>query len=522
MEERTRKMTGRFQMDSVVVDFGVNRAIDHVTMDIQPGEIVGLLGHNGAGKSTILNLASGAIRWTAGSVRIDGQEIANGSTPRDFSQAGVAVIHQEPSLIHSLSVFDNMCLGHRFSASMTNGRKRELVSSALADLGIDVGIDSPAGTLTIGQRQMVDLARSTMSSSVRVLLLDEPTAALGAAETEELHALIRKFASEGTSVIYVSHRLPDILDICGRIIVLNTGRMIMDSPASSLSLQDLSNALAPGLKKTAKVAPEHIGAPVLDIRMAHGEVHAAKGEVIGLFGMASGEQFSLAADLFGLGSPQERDEASFTLADKEYAPANPVAAIRNGVFYVPPDRDVEGLIADFPAKTNILMPWYRKLGSSWHVSGNFGEDMYRQCREDLQIIGPDGKTPIGQFSGGNRQKHLLARWMMPAKADVLVMAQPTQGVDIGAKDDIVRAVRRKAGEGACILVASSETDEIVSMCDRAYVILGDRVLEYTGDDLNDENLLQGLLSLAHIRSGGKPASTPDSVSAGAVVNAASR
>jgi ABC-type sugar transport system ATPase subunit len=192
------------------------------------------------------------------------------------------------------------------------------------------------------------------------------------------------------------------------------------------------------------------------------------------------------------------------------------------VFYVPPDRDVEGLIADFPAKTNILMPWYRKLGSSWHVSGNFGEDMYRQCREDLQIIGPDGKTPIGQFSGGNRQKHLLARWMMPAKADVLVMAQPTQGVDIGAKDDIVRAVRRKAGEGACILVASSETDEIVSMCDRAYVILGDRVLEYTGDDLNDENLLQGLLSLAHIRSGGKPASTPDSVSAGAVVNAASR
>ncbi|MFT8704173.1 ATP-binding cassette domain-containing protein [Bifidobacterium aquikefiricola] len=500
MPQRSGRMIGRFQLENVVVDFGINRAIDHVSMDIQPGQIVGLLGHNGAGKSTILNLASGAITWTSGHFRIDSEDIPPGSTPKNLAELGVAVIHQEPSLIPSLSIFANMCLGRRFSLGTRSSRKRQLAAKALHDLGVEVDIDSPVSTLTLGQRQMVDLARSTMSADIRVLLLDEPTAALGPSQTEELHGLIRKFAARGTSVLYVSHRLPDILDICERIIVLNAGRLIMDAPSEGLSLADLSNALAPGLKKETKTASASSGKAMLDVQLSQSSVKASEAEVVGLYGMASGSQFDIAAELFGL-SADARDVISrITLAGSNYRVSDPRKAMKRGVFYVPMDRDVEGLIGDVAASTNILLPWYHHIGGRWHIGPNFGNDLYERCRKELSVIGPDGNTPISQFSGGNRQKHLLARWMFPAQSRLLVLSQPTQGVDIGAKQDIVRAVRNKAKQGTCIIVASSEADEIVSMCDRAYVVVGGSALQYSDSDLNEEHLLQGLLTLSQSAS----------------------
>jgi ABC-type sugar transport system ATPase subunit len=482
---------GRFQLREVVVDFGPNRAIDHVSLDIQPGEIAGLLGHNGAGKSTIVNLASGAIKWTRGKVLIDGVEVPRGSSPGDLAARGVTVIHQEPSLIAGLTVFDNLCLAHRFSNLATRQEIRDAATTALHSLGVDADLDTPVAALTLGQRQMVDLARGSLAGDTRVLLLDEPAAALGMAETRKLHKLIREYARKGAAVVYVSHRLPDILDVCGRIVVLNSGRVVLDRPAEGLSLADLTESLSPGMRKVAKAKPASV-TPLLHATTPCGAVRAGLGEVVGLFGMAAGEQFEIAAALFGLG----HCPVDAKLRGEPYQPKGPADAMRRKVAYVPPDRDIDGLIGHFSGKDNVLLPWNKPLGGRWWLPKRFQQQVYDDSYRELHVLGPGGATPISQFSGGNRQKQLLARWIFPSPCDLLVLAQPTQGVDVGAKTDIVRVVRRIAAENTAVVVASSETDEIVAMCDRAYVVYGSRSAEVAGAGLTDENLLAALLQLA--------------------------
>ena len=487
---------GRFRFENIVVDFGPNRALDHITLTIQPGEVVGLLGHNGAGKSTFINIASGALKWTSGKFYLDGEEVSRGTSPRYMAEQGVTVIHQEPSLVPTLSVFSNMCAGKRFPITTTRKRKKEMATNALSELGVNVDLDTPVSVLTLGQRQMVDLARGSLSGDTRVLLLDEPTAALGMSEVTRLHALIRQYADKGVAVIYISHRLPDILDICSRIIVLNTGRMVMDTPAKGLSVKDLSEALAPGVRNVAKVNAD-TSEQRLAMSTSSGDFTVNKGEVVGFFGMAGGEQFDIAKSLFGL----NHYATSVTLNNKAYNPSGPRQAMSDKVAYVPQDRDVSGLIMNFPAKTNVLLPWYRKLGNSRWLANDFGNDIYATSREKLHVLGPGGDVPISQFSGGNRQKQLIARWMFPSPSDLLILAQPTQGVDVGAKADIVKAIRTTAQNGTSVIVSSAETDEISSMCDRAYVVIGSQSKELVGDEVTDAKLLETLLELADRQKG---------------------
>ena len=496
ISEGQKKGKGRFQLRDIVVDFGPNRALDHVNLTLEPGEIVGLLGHNGAGKSTIVNIASGAFPWTSGEVLLDGAEVPHGSSPRQIAERGVTVIHQEPSLVPTLSIFSNMCLGKHFQISVTRKRKRELVKKALEQLDIRTDIDAPVSVLSLGQRQMVDLARGSLSGDTSVLLLDEPTAALGMTEVEHLHGLIRDYAKRGAAVIYISHRLPDVLDVCQRVVVLNKGRLVLDRSTDGLNVEDLSQALAPGIHVVEKTnnlqSVDDSHGQYLRMHSRSGDMHAGKGEVVGLFGMAGGEQFMIVQSLFGIAGYLD----SIILDGKPYTPSGPKDAIRRQVAYVPQDRDVDGLIMNFPAKTNVLLPWYKKLGGTWWLPPKFHDDIYEESRKRLQVLGPSGNVPISQFSGGNRQKQLLARWMFPSPANLLVLSQPTQGVDVGAKMDIVNAVRQEAANGACVIVASSENDEITRMCDRAYVVLGDHSRELDSESLSDTSLLSTLLSLA--------------------------
>jgi ABC-type sugar transport system ATPase subunit len=239
------RTTGRFQLRGVTVDFGAIRAVDHVTLDVQPGEVVGLLGHNGAGKSTVVNVASGALSPTGGEIRIDGEPVPRGAGPRALAELGVTVVHQSPALAGNLSVLTNLFLGRRRSG--TPASRRAKAREALAEVGGEsIRLDVPVATLGLGQRQLVDLARGSLSGGLRVLMLDEPTAALGAAETQSLHAQIHRQAAKGAAVVYISHRLPDILEVCERIVVMAAGRIVMDRPARDVSLPELSEAVGGG------------------------------------------------------------------------------------------------------------------------------------------------------------------------------------------------------------------------------------------------------------------------------------
>ncbi|KTR86296.1 ATP-binding cassette domain-containing protein [Leucobacter chromiiresistens] len=479
----------RLEYTGVTVDFGATRALEDITFAIAPGEIVGLLGHNGAGKSTLFNVTTGVIGATSGAFSIDGARIEKRLTPREAAQHGVTVIHQEPALAPNMSVLENLFLARPAPRA---AERRAQARAALEAVGADLPLEIPVEALGLGERQLVDIARGMLSGEMKVLLLDEPTAALGRAETDALHELIRGFAARGIAVVYVSHRLPDIMEVCSRIVVLRGGRVVVDGPATDFTPAKLADALVPDLRSLDFTHVEP-GPEVVSVDVPGGTVRARAGEVVGLFGMAGGEQFEIAARLAGASGAAQ----PYTLGGTAVRFPSPAHAIRRGVFFVPPDRDTEGLIASETARDNVMLPSYSTGGArGWWVSARSGADVYERARAALDIRGPSADAEVSQFSGGNRQKHLLARWLYPAQPALLILAQPTQGVDVGAKLDIVEATRDAAARGAAVLVASSESDEIASMCDRAYTVLGDRLVPVPRSSTFNEDLLTSLLAIA--------------------------
>nr|WP_243751842.1 sugar ABC transporter ATP-binding protein [Leucobacter weissii] len=468
----------------VGVRFGSTVALDGIDLEIPAGQIVGLLGHNGAGKSTLLNVATGAVPATTGAMSLDGRATPHRATPRDIAELGVTVIHQEPALAGNLSILDNLYLGR--GAALSRAERAARAREALESVGGGyLALQAPVGALSLGERQLVDLARGLLRGDMRVLLLDEPTAALGEAETRALHALIRSLAAKGTSIVYVSHRLPDIVDVCERIVVLRGGRLVMDASTDGMSVSELSHALAPEVQLETDWTPTPRETR-LTVRAAGGELQFRDGEIVGLYGMAAGEQFHLLDELFGL-----RGAADARLSGKPYRVARPGHAIRQGVHLVPADRETDGLVGGLSAKDNTYLPWF---AHGWRSRSKVAES-YASIRSTLNVHGPDGDAPIMSFSGGNRQKHLLARWTFPVAPKVLLLAQPTQGVDVGAKLDIRVALRRLADTGVCIVVASAETDEIASMCDRAYVLAHGSSREIFRSGRYEAELLETLLEL---------------------------
>lgn len=478
----------RLAFDGLEVSFGPVTVLRNISLSFRPGEIVGLLGHNGAGKSTLINAATGALRSYQGSISVDGETIPLGSTPKGVNERGIAVIHQEPALAPNLSVLDNLYLS-RAAASSSKAEKSRAARAALDSLGAGlIDLAQPVETLSLGERQMVDLARSTLLGDVKVLFLDEPTAALGEAETRTLHDLIRRFAAEGTTIVYVSHRLPDIIDVCTRIVALRNGELALDAPVGSFTNQTLASALA-GDRSLLETdhTPASSGTVALTIRH-EADLEFREGEIVGLFGMAAGAQFSLLNKLF----TDSAGAVGAVISGTNPAMTGPRDAIRGGIHLVPGDRDRDGLIAGMSAVDNVFLPWMRDRSLT---SSRDRRRMYDDIRARLAIAGPDGDAPISTFSGGNRQKHLLARWIFPRRPSVLLLEQPTQGVDVTAKADIRACLRAVAAEGTAIVVASAETDEIASLCDRAYVISGARSVSVDRTPSFEADLLGSLFDI---------------------------
>lgn len=490
-QQPSEPQAAQLELVGLRVDFGATRALDDVSLTFGTGEIVGLLGHNGAGKSTLFNVVSGALPGSSGSVFVGGSPAPARPTPSQMADLGITVIHQEPALAHNLTVLENVFLGQEHLATPSTRRAR--AGEALQRVGAALDLDREVASLGLGERQLVDLARGLVRGEMRVLMLDEPTAALGRAETDALHALIRQLASDGVTVIYVSHRLPDILDVCTRIVILRAGRVQADGPADAYDGRSLSQALAPDAEFGDHAERDLTSqAEAVALTGTFAGVTARAGEIVGLFGMAGGRQFEILECMFGL-----QGEYSFLLHESLLRISSPQVAVRKGVHLVPADREREGLISGNSALDTVFLPWYRTIpgGGAWIYSGT-GKGAYERARQELQIIGPDGSAPIDEFSGGNRQKHLIARWAFVEPPKLLLLAQPTQGVDVGARLDIVRAVRAIAETGTTVLVASSESDEIELLCDRAYVIADTKYSSVVRSDDFGAELLTTLLSLA--------------------------
>jgi ABC-type sugar transport system ATPase subunit len=455
--------------DGLSVTFGHTKALSEFEFEFRAGEIIGLLGHNGAGKSTFVNAVTGAVTKYEGRLFIAGVEVPPGAGPRELAQMGISVLFQEPALVGTLSVKDNLFLGHHVEPS------EAAACEALTSVGARFLLDQPVSSLTLGQRQIVALARGLLGGQPEVLLLDEPTAALGRRETDALHDVIRQFADSGTAVVYVSHRLRDIFDVCNRVVVLQGGRQQIDRPISDVTMGTLTSALAPGLDQSE--APQATREPstspeVLRVQERRGnELSFGEGEIVGLFGMAAGAQYELLDRLFGLDEPTK-----YELDGAAVHVSRPFDALKRGIHLVPADREKDGVLGNLSAFDNVFLPWLREPSLS---SAQDRQELYAEIREKFGIQGPPGTALITAFSGGNRQKHLLS--------------QPTQGVDVQAKQDIRRVIGELAEQGTTVLVASAEADEIASLCSRSYVFGATACHNVPGGSGFDSRLMTSLL-----------------------------
>jgi len=464
------------RLENIHVTFGGTVALVDEFFHVMPGEIVGLLGHNGAGKSTLVNVASGAIRPQRGRMFLGGEAIPLRGEPGHIERLGIKVIHQQPALADNLSVADNITLG-RPEEKRPRSERRRFAVSALSLLGSSMNVDRPVSSLAFGEKQIVDLARA-LSTSLRVLFLDEPTGALGQHEADRLHELLRNLAA-------------DILKVCTRLVVLRSGRVVLDRPRTEFGLADLSAALAPEMSGKEKTPAEgkRIGHELLTVDWYAQRLAFRRGEITGLFGMAAGPQFKLLQSLFGIGEP-----IAAGLEGERFAPGSPREAMRRGVYYVSADREGDGLLIDMSALDNLVLPWIGRHTLFGVYSHSKAASVYERAKLALNIQGGHLNAPVGALSGGNRQKVVVGRWLFGDQPKVLLLSQPTQGVDVGARADIARALRRLAAEGVTVLVASSESDEIELLCDRAYICEGESWMEAGQGPDWGERLLEGLVA----------------------------
>lgn len=491
--------------------FGSTRALDGVDLDIASGSIHALVGQNGAGKSTCLGIIAGRIKPTSGELFILGESHHYGS-PRAAQEAGVAAVYQELTVIPQLTPQANVFLPHPITRGGILRRKemRARYEQICAELGTPPAPDVPVGQLTVAQQQVVEITRAVMSES-RILLMDEPTAALALEERRALYRVLRSLRDGGTTIVLVSHNLDEVLENADVVTVFRDGRVIETRPAGDWSKPELIKNML-GDSSRALLAAETTGRKLNDPRSgtaataqsavrlrARGielpgrladvdlEVHA--GEVLGIVGLMGSGRSSLLRALSGL-EPDARGRVEVDGRSVAW-PSSPGAAQSLGIALLPEDRKTQGVCLRMSAAENVALP---RLGSAGRLGYLSPRRLESKAASYLKAVGvPSSKVrqPAASLSGGNQQKLLFAR-MSYIRPGVLLADEPTRGVDVGAKADILEEVRRLAREdGVAVILVSSETEEVIAYSDRILVMAGGRIVdEHDAAAVSDDQLLQ--------------------------------
>ncbi|MGF1625442.1 MAG: sugar ABC transporter ATP-binding protein [Alphaproteobacteria bacterium] len=447
-------------------------ALQGVSLDVRPGEVHCLLGANGAGKSTLLKIIAGAHQPDSGRIEIDGLP-RRFHTPREAAAAGISIIYQELDLIAQMTVAENLFLGRAPArlGIVRREERRQRARRALDRVGARFSPDVRVQSLSLANQQLAAIARS-LTMDARLIIMDEPSAALNDHELKAVFTVIREIVADGRSVLYVSHRLKEILEIGDRVTVLRGGRTVGVYDVADVTEDMLVEAVVGGeLALVERHAGEGraIGEVALDIRSLDGprglavrDLQVRRGEIVGLAGLNGSGRSRLLRSLFGEG----RWSGEIALFGRRYRPRSPADAIRLGVALVPESRKTEGLVLGAPILRNIVLPSLRgrslvRRGSlSTAASGVLG-------RLDARYASLG--QAVEQLSGGNQQKVVLAKWVMKG-CEVLLLDEPSRGLDVGAKADLYVLAGELAARGAAVLVASSETEELYANCDRVWVM----------------------------------------------------
>jgi ribose transport system ATP-binding protein len=452
-------------------------ALDHVGLSVARGEVVALIGENGAGKSTLMRVLGGVVEPSGGFIRIDGVE--RSLTVADAIKAGIAFVHQELNLFDNLDVAGNVYIGrepvHGGPLKLIDRKRLHAQVRPLLDrLGADFGPDAPLAELSLAQRQLVEIIKA-LSLDARLVIMDEPTSSLTLTETDRLMRVIAGLKASGVSIIFITHRLNEVMQCADRAVVLRDGRVVGAlgraelSPAAMIRLmigRDLKSLYVPPAAPPGDIVLDIVEVVTGTYPDRAVSLSVRRGEILGLAGLVGSGRTELARAVFGVDPLRA---GMIKLDGKPIRVATPRAAIEHGIYLVPEDRKSSSLLLDVSIAENISLPDLKSYQRFWLVDKVREAENARRQRERLKIRAPDVATPVVVLSGGNQQKVVLAKWLS-MRPKVLIFDEPTRGIDVGAKQEIYDMLRRLTDAGVAILMISSDMEEVIGVSDRIAVM----------------------------------------------------
>jgi ribose transport system ATP-binding protein len=454
------------------------RALDDVSLRVCRGEVLGLIGENGAGKSTLMRVLAGVIAPSEGVIRIGGTECAR-MTVSGAMQAGIAFVHQELNLFENLDVAANVFIGREKLAGgplklVDNAEMRARVMPLLERLGADFTPSTLVDNLSIAERQMVEIAKA-LSIDARVIIMDEPTSSLTISETERLLDVIADLKAQGISVIYISHRLSEIMTCADRVVVLRDGRTVGELARDELSHAAMIRLMIgrdlKALYTPPKRSPQPGGCDIAGLVTSafpdrQIDLSVQRGEILGLAGLVGAGRTSLARAVFGVDPPLGGE---IRIDHTPFDVASPGDAIRQGIYLVPEDRKKSGLVLELPIRENVTLASLLDYARMWLVNGTAERKVAKDQARSLSIKAPNVDMEAATLSGGNQQKVVLGKWLS-MRPRVMFFDEPTRGIDVGAKSEIYALMRGLADQGVAIVMISSDMEEVIGVSDRVAVM----------------------------------------------------
>lgn len=473
-------------------------AVDDVSFGIEEGEIHAIMGENGAGKSTLIKMVGGAIQPTSGSIVINGTEFS-GLTPAIAGENGIGVIYQEFNLVPTLSVAENICLGNRERYKYLRNLKymAQVSKEILTELGLDIHPYCMVGELSTGQQQMVEIAKQ-MVKNVKILIMDEPTSSLSLAETEKLLAMVKMLKARGVTILYISHRLEEVLNISDRVSVFRDGHYIATKKTKEIDRKELIKMMVG--RELGDEYPIRNSKPseeiILSVRNLSGQgdkdinFDLHKGEILGVAGLVGSGRTEMAKMLYGAA---KKESGTIFINGEEIDIKNPQSAVKAGIGLIPEDRKREGVFLDYSVGWNIAIMSIKKLCKGIFLDKAKNEALSKDYIKKLAIATPSAKQYVRNLSGGNQQKVAVAK-TLATEANILIFDEPTRGIDVGAKQEIYKLMHSFAEQGKSIIMISSDMEEAIGISDRMMVFYEGKISGILNKEEFEQNRIMTLAS----------------------------